>query len=201
MRPDDDPRYLELIRPWRVGPAETLVETSIFTLRRRHCESRTCADKAGDFVYLETADWVNVIALDASLEVVLIEQFRHGTREVTLEIPGGTLDPGEEVMDAGLRELAEETGYGGGTARLIGTVTPNPATQDNRCHTLLVTGVDRIGQQRTDDNEEIATRLVPLYEIPDLIRRGIIHHALVVAAFQHLALLDPDSDGRPPERP
>lgn len=198
MPSDDDPQYLKLIRPWTVDPPETLVETSVFKLRSRHCESRDRPDKSGEFVYLEATDWVNVIALDDNLDVVLIEQFRHGTCEVTLEIPGGTFDPGEDVMDAGLRELAEETGYGGGSARLIGTVTPNPATQDNHCHTILATGVEKIGSQRTDDNEEIAIRLVPLYEIPDLIRRGIIHHALVVAAFHYLALLDPSSDGRPP---
>jgi 8-oxo-dGTP pyrophosphatase MutT (NUDIX family) len=200
MRRKTEPEYLGLIRPWKVGPSSTLVETPIFTVKRRYCASRTLPHKAGEFVYLETADWVNVIAIDDDENVLLIEQFRHGTCEVTLEIPGGTLDPDEDIIDAGMRELAEETGYGGSAVRHIGSVTPNPATQDNRCHTLLVTGIEKVGDQRTDDNEEIAVRLVPLSEISALIRGGVIHHSLVVAAFHHLDLLDPESDGRPSAR-
>lgn len=185
MAGDDRQR---LVGDWEVDEAGVLAETPIFALKRRTAVSPG-GDKRGEFVYLDAPDWVNVVALTPDGRVVLIEQFRHGTCEVTLEIPGGAVDAGEEPVQAGLRELREETGFTGAEAQLIGTVTPNPAMQNNSCHTLLVRGAGRAGEASPDGLEEIAVRLVPLDEVADLIASGRIHHALVVAAFHHLELL------------
>ncbi len=165
-----------------------VAETGIFTLRRRRGISPTRPDQSGEFVYLDSADWVNVIALTPDREVVLIEQFRHGTGEVTLEIPGGMVDEGEEPLAAGIRELAEETGFGSGRFELIGAVTPNPAILNNRCHTVLVEDATLRGPCALDPHEEVGVRRVPLQDIARLMVEGHIHHALVIAAFHHLAL-------------
>lgn len=193
------PDYLNLVQPWRLYPARELARTRIFTLYSRRCESPTNPAKSGDFVYLDPADWVNVVAITAAGEVVMIEQFRHGLNEVTLELPGGIVDPGEDPMAACTRELLEETGYApspapspssqpGKLARSIGVVSANPAIMTNRVHTGLIERVVLTGEQHLDGNEEIAVRLVPLADVPGLIRRGIIHHSLVVAAFHHYTL-------------
>jgi 8-oxo-dGTP pyrophosphatase MutT (NUDIX family) len=189
----NEPPLLSLVPEWQLGDDTTLAETRIFTLRQRRATSPARPDTPGDFVYLDSADWVNVIALTAAREVVLIEQYRHGTNEVTLEIPGGMVDPGEAPLAAGVRELAEETGYGSEQAELIGSVTPNPAILNNRCYTALVSGVELRGATALDLHEEIGMRLVPLTDIAGLIRDGHIHHALVIAAFHHLTLRE---DGR-----
>jgi 8-oxo-dGTP pyrophosphatase MutT (NUDIX family) len=184
--------YLNLVQPWRLHPPTELARTRIFTLYSRRCESPTNPAKSGDFVYLDPADWVNVVALTAAGEVVMIEQFRHGLNEVTLELPGGIVDPGEDPMDACTRELLEETGYApaqpGTLARSIGVVSANPAIMTNRVHTGLIEHVVPAAKQHLDGNEEIAVRLVPLADVPGLIRKGIIHHSLVVAAFHHHTL-------------
>ncbi len=185
----DRKNLLKLVQPWQVSEAGTLLETPIFALCQRNCASVTTANKAGTFYYLDTTDWVNVIALTADRHVVLVEQFRHGRKEVTLEVPGGMVDPGEEPLAAGLRELREESGYVGTGAQIIGAVSPNPAILNNLCHTVLVRDVTPRHQLALDGNEEIAVRLIPLDEIGSLIRDGMIHHALVVAAFHHLSLL------------
>jgi 8-oxo-dGTP pyrophosphatase MutT (NUDIX family) len=186
-----DKPLLQGVLPWTHSADELVAETRIFSLRRRNGQSPTSPEKQGEFVYLESPDWVNVVAITGDEAVLLIEQFRHGTAEVTLEIPGGMVDPGEDALAAGVRELLEETGFGGGSARLIGSVSPNPAILDNRCYTVLAEGVERISDQALEANEEIVVRLHPLAEVPDLVRRGVIHHALVVAAFHHLALQAP----------
>lgn len=185
---DRDEPLLSLVRDWEHGEEEELARTPIFTLRRRRAWSPTRPADSGEFVYLDSADWVNVIAVTSTCQVVLIEQYRHGISEVTLEIPGGIVERDEAPLDAGLRELREETGYEGGEARLIGTVTPNPAIMNNACHTVLVTAVHPAGGQRLEPHEEIGLRLTPLERIPALIREGLIHHALVVAAFHHMLL-------------
>ena len=178
------------ITHWNADPPEVLAETRLFTLLRRRATSPTDPGRRGEFVVLDSPDWVNVVAVTDDEHVVLIEQFRHGTEEVTLEIPGGMVDDGEAPLPAGLRELREETGYGGGDAEIIGVVAPNPALLNNRCHTVLVRGVSPQGPAELEGLEEIRTRLVPLPEVPELIRSGAITHALVIAAFHHLHLLD-----------
>ncbi len=178
-----------MVPAWRELGDQVVAETRIFTLRRRRAASPAHPENPGEFVYLDSADWVNVIALTEADEVVLIEQFRHGTNAVTLEIPGGMVDPGEDPVAAGVRELLEETGYGSDDFLSIGSVAPNPALLNNRCHTVLVRGAAITGPTALEEHEEIAVRLVPLADISAMIRAGTIDHALVVAAFHYLALL------------
>jgi ADP-ribose pyrophosphatase len=180
--------YLTLVKPWNTEPPRELARTRIFTLYSARASSPTNPSKAGDFVYLECTDWVNVVAITPDRHVVMIEQYRHGTREVTLELPGGMVDHGESPATACERELLEETGYKGSPVELIGIVSSNPAMQTNHTHTGLVRDAVLAAPQHLDGAEEIATRLVPLADVPDLVRRGVIHHALVVAALFHHAL-------------
>jgi 8-oxo-dGTP pyrophosphatase MutT (NUDIX family) len=174
---------------WSPHEAELLIEAGIFTLRKIRAASPTEPGKVGEFVYIDAPDWVNIIALTAAGQVVLIEQYRHGIGAVTLEIPGGTVDDGEDPVAAGLRELAEETGYTGESVEVIGTVAPNPAILNNVCTTLLVRNAERTREPELDAMEEIEVRLEPLESIPGLIESGKIDHSLVVAAFHLFNLM------------
>jgi ADP-ribose pyrophosphatase len=141
-----------------------------------------------DFVVLDASPWVNIIPLTKNNEVILIRQYRHGTREVTLEIPGGMIEDSEPQDQAALRELAEETGYGTKNEDLIylGKIFPNPAIQNNVCHTYLARNVYSIGAPNMDEKEDIELELCPLKDIPTLIQDGMISHSLVVVAFYRL---------------
>lgn len=135
-----------------------------------------------DRLVLETPDWVNVVAITARREIVLVEQFRFGAGANTLEIPGGVLDRGEEHGAAARRELAEETGYTGGSWTYLGAVQPNPAFHDNLCHHWLADGVELTQGQGLDAGEDIAIRTLPLDEAARAIADGRIRHALVITA-------------------
>jgi ADP-ribose pyrophosphatase len=136
-----------------------------------------------DFYILESMDWVNVIAITPDERIVLIRQYRHGTGEITLEIPGGIVERGDSPVEAARRELMEETGYEAKEMIPIGLVHPNPAFLNNRCHTFVARGATRTGSQAQDEKEDIEVLLKPLAAFPDLIREGQITHALVLAAF------------------
>lgn len=171
---------------WQTQRAEVLARTRVFTARAVH--KRRSDGKLATFAVLDCPDWVNVVALTTSGELILIRQFRQGTDSVTLEIPGGMVDPGETPQQAAVRELLEETGYACSHCEPIGVVEPNPALQSNRCFTFLATGCVWTGDPSfdpTDGTEECILALVPATEAGSLVQSGQITHALVVAAFAH----------------
>jgi 8-oxo-dGTP pyrophosphatase MutT (NUDIX family) len=174
-----------LLKPWDIVSSERRDQLRIFGLRvDRAASPRTGA--AHEFYVLESGNWVNVIPVTPEREVVLIRQYRHGTREVTLEIPGGIIEPGDSPQEAARRELQEETGYEAGEMIGLGFVHPNPAFLDNRCYTFIAWNARQTGPQTQDEKEDIEVLLKPLAEIPTLIREGGITHSLVVAAFYRL---------------
>ncbi len=169
-------------KPWPIISSRIDRAFRIFSLRMDRARSPLTGEEH-DFIVMESPPWVNVIALTPSEEVVLIRQHRHGVREVCLEIPGGLVEPADTPLSAAKRELLEETGYRGESWVDLGFVHPNPAIQDNRCHTFLALDATLAGPQSLDEKEDIAVLLRPLAEIPGLIREGEISHALVIAAF------------------
>lgn len=146
-------------------------------------------DIVEDYFVLEFGDWVNIIPMTADDRIVMIRQFRHGTLSETLEIPGGLIDDHEvDARQAAIRELEEETGYTSTDIVHLGTVAPNPAIQNNRCHTFLARNVHRKQAQRLDPTESITVELMDKDVVYAKIRTGEINHGLVVAAFAHLLL-------------
>jgi ADP-ribose pyrophosphatase len=143
--------------------------------------------KEGRFYVIDTNDWVNVIPITDDGRIVMIRQFRHGSKEITLEIPGGLVDE-SNPEDAAVRELLEETGYRGNKVTFLGATNPNPAIFNNLCHTYLVEGVKRVSEIDLDPDEDIEVELMPVAEIPALIERGTINHALVIVAFHYYFL-------------
>jgi 8-oxo-dGTP pyrophosphatase MutT (NUDIX family) len=169
-------------QPWTFLYSKIIHTCRIFTLKREGYRSpQTGQDH--DFYLLDSPDWVNIIPLTPDGKVILVKQHRFGTKESSLEIPGGMMDEGESPADAAARELLEETGYGGDEPVLLGWVHPNPAIHTNRCYTYLIKNVSFRNSPRQDSTEDIEVLSVPLSEIPQLIREEKITHALVVAAF------------------
>ena len=171
-----------MVLPWTFLHSKIIHSCRIFTLKKDGYRSPRTG-KEHDFYLLDSVDWVNVIPLTSDGQVILVKQFRFGTKDFSLEIPGGMLDEGDMPSQAAVRELREETGYAGDEPILLGFVHPNPAIHTNRCHTYLVRNVTFKNLLPQDSTEDIEVQIVPLADIPRLIREGQITHALVIAAF------------------
>lgn len=164
----------------------------IFDIRRsRRVNPRT--KQAVDFVLMRGFDWVNVIPFTTDGKIVLVEQYRHGIDEWTVEIPGGVIEEGDSPEQAALRELKEETGFFSNQIEHLGTVAANPAMQEMRCHCFVARDVTPTGNQMLDPGEDIRIVIKPVAEVLTLLNKGKISHALVVAAFGLLALNRIDS--------
>ena len=171
--------------PWITLSTEVLGSYPIFELSRSRQRS-PLSGREHSFLRLDCPDWVNVIAVTDDGMMVLIEQYRHGTDEMTLEIPGGAVDPGEDPRTSAVRELEEETGYVAADLIEIGVVEPNPAFLSNRCWTYLALGCRADGETHFDPSEEIAVSVAPVRDFARLIDDGSITHSLVICAFDHL---------------
>ena len=167
---------------WKRTRSETVADCRVFKVREDFCQRDSDGAEANFFV-VENPDWVNVIALTADGEVILIEQFRHGAEEIILEIPGGMVDEGESHTVTAARELLEETGYAPREMIPLGKSQPNPAIQNNWIYHYLAMDCEIKSKTKFDAHESIAVKLVPLAEIPKLIAEGAITHSLVIAAF------------------
>ncbi len=135
-----------------------------------------------EFAIIQAPDWMNIIPLTADNKVVLVEQYRYGTEEPTLELPGGMVDSGEQPEETARRELLEETGYDVGEMEYLGNVSSNPAFLTNQTHMYVAQNCRKIQEQELDGNERINVHLMPLDDFLELVNNGTVHHSLVVAA-------------------
>jgi ADP-ribose pyrophosphatase len=158
---------------------QTIEENWLFHLRRERFRSRL-SGRSHDYYVMHLPDAVHVIALTPDRRLVLVRQFRAGSGRDSLETPGGLVEPGEDPLVAGVRELREETGYEGDPPILLGTVWAVPSILTSRITTILVTNARRVGEVTLDHSEEVSVELVPALEILQMIRDGRIDHALVV---------------------
>lgn len=170
---------------WTSEPEQdrTIEANWLFELRRERYRSRS-TNQVHDFYVVHLADAVTAVALTAAGEVILVRQFRAGSGLDHWETPGGLLNPGEDPLDAGPRELFEETGYRGDPAVILGQVWTNPALVTTRLTTVLITNAHRAGDPRPDVGEEVSVQLFGRAEVAEMVATGRIDHALA-----NLALL------------
>ena len=177
-----------MIKTWKTIHSSPVGDFRIFKIRSDTCVNPRTG-REHEFFILDSVNWVNVIAVTPDQKLVMVEQYRHGSATVELEIPGGMMDPHEtDPVATAVRELREETGYEGENARLLGKIWSNPAILSNHTYTVLIENCRLQHAVEFDGGEDLATLLVPVAEIPQLVADEKIGHSLVVVALFYFDL-------------
>ncbi len=168
----------------------TIEANWLFELRRERYLSRQSGHRH-DYYVVHLADSVTTVATTPDDQVILVRQFRAGSKLDHWETPGGLLLPGEDPSVAGARELSEETGYQGDPPQTLGTVWTNPALLTSKMTTVLITNARKVAESTPDIGEEVVVGLFPRDLIASWVRDGRINHALAnLALLTWLSLSD-----------
>jgi ADP-ribose pyrophosphatase len=165
---------------WRELAREHVADCKVFSVERSIAMSPMDGSEHS-FYRIHSPAWAQIVPVTSDGRVVLVRQYRHGTGRITLEIPAGLVDPGEDPLRAALRECLEETGYRARNAVSLGVVNPNPALFSNKLYAYLATDVEPAGAIQNIGTEQTEVVLVAASQLPELMLRGDIDHALVVA--------------------
>ena len=126
-----------------------------------------------------------IIATPAPDTLVLVRQYRHAVGRELWEIPAGTAEPGEGLLEGALRELAEETGYRAAAARLLGSFYMTPGFCNEIMHLVHADELTP-GETSFDEDERIVVQNFTIDEIQQLVRNGEIADAKTLISWMWL---------------
>ena len=169
-----------LITPWTRVATKVLLDLRIMKVQEVTAISPKTGNEHGFFV-LDTVDWVNVLPITADQEVVFVRQYRHGSDDLSLQIPGGMVDPGEAPIVSAARECLEESGFRASDLKSLGVLNPNPAVFNNQLHTFVAEDVVIEADIQNTATEQTEVVLVPVADLTSYLLDGRIDHALVAA--------------------
>jgi len=164
---------------WTQGQSKKLLDTCVFEVTS--VDSCSAQGVRGDYIIMNARDWVIVIPRHDD-NFLMVKQWRHGEKALSIEFPGGVIDRGEAPEAAARRELEEETGFKAGKLTKLGSVNPNPALFSNHLHVFLAEDLISTGQQHLDEDEFINYFEMPINEVLQGMGTEQFPHALMGTA-------------------
>ncbi|MCR5081192.1 MAG: NUDIX hydrolase [Treponema sp.] len=164
---------------WEEISSRELLKTPVFTVTERL--SRNSSGLEGKYIVNNCRDWVIVIA-EHDDNFLMVKQWRHGEKALSIEFPGGVIDDGETPDEAAARELKEETGCTAEKLICLGSMNPNPALFSNHVYIYYAEGLTFSGKQELDDDEFLNYFELPKKEVLKKLGSREYPHALMASA-------------------
>jgi len=168
---------------WTEENRRELYRTGVMSVRETEC--RSPFGKKSTFTVIDCADWVNVVPVIETAEgrqFLMVRQWRHGSREISVEFPGGILESGEESEAGAERELEEETAYRAKHLIKLGSMRPNPAIMSNMVHFYLAEDLIPLAGQNLDEDEFVDVEVISEQEVIRNMGKPPYLHSLTAAA-------------------
>lgn len=164
---------------WKEQSSRDLLKTAVFTVTER---TSTGPDgQTGKYIVANAPDWVIVIPEEKD-SFLMVKQWRHGEKALSIEFPGGVIDAGESPEEGARRELLEETGCTAAKLTLLGKFNPNPALFSNHTHVYLAQELSSPSEQHLDKDEFLNFFKMKKEEVYTLLGTPAFPHALMASA-------------------
>lgn len=166
---------------WKVIGSEYLVKNDYLRLKRDRCllpNGHIC----DEYYVVEKNDGVLVFATTKKKKILVISQYKHGGGEVIIEIPAGRVEENEDFMDAGKRELLEETGYSADKFEYLGFLKFDASSTKGICHVLYCKDAKKTGPQHLEKTEDITVHEVSRKELYGMLMKGTVNVGIIVGA-------------------
>jgi len=175
------------MQKWEQKSSDLVFEAGFMKLQKNKCVNPRNGHE-GDYYVFHFPDWVTIVPFTKEGKVVMIRQYRHGSEEYELELPGGAIEKGEDVLVAGIRELQEETGGVCTDFHLAGKVRPNPSMQDNWCYTVIAKDVELSAERNLDPGEDIEVLEMTPAELKAAIMSGELSNTMMISSLYFAGL-------------
>ena len=164
---------------WKEEKRKEILKTVVFTVTERY--STGPDGQKGTYIVNEAPDWVIVIPVDGE-DFLMLKQWRHGSKCLSIEFPGGVAEKGEDFEVSARRELEEETGAQAGKLTLLGEFSPNPALFANKVHVYCAEDLKFSGEQKLDADEFVSYMKISKREVYEKMGSAEFPHGLMLSA-------------------
>jgi ADP-ribose pyrophosphatase len=189
------------MKPWEVLSAKTLLDCSPWLRIIVEHVRLPNGYELPDFYRIEMPEWAQIFAVMEDGRVAMIEQYKHGPHLVSLELPAGYIEPGENPEESARRELLEEAGLESDDWVNLGRYYVDGNRGCGATHIFLVRNARQVAPPQLEESEIIIQRRMRLDEVRAAWATGQISNLATMAAVGlALAVLEAERLQNPPEK-